>query len=277
MKEKKSNKKVKIGFVGGGNMGSAIMVALIRKKIYAAAHIGVCEPDARRLKALRRKFPVTVFKSNAELAAAAPVLLLAVKPQQMPGVLAEIAPAVTKRHLILSIAAGLDTSYFAGRIPEGTRLIRIMPNMAAMIGEGAAGLYAGPHATRGDRSLAFKIFSAAGQAVYVDREEFLDAVTAVSGSGPAFVYLFIDALIEAGASRGLGRELGRKLVLQTLVGAAKMVEVSKEPIPDMIQRVASKGGTTEAGLKILEDRGFRRIIQEVIDAATQRAKELRSA
>lgn len=270
-------KKIKIGFIGAGNMGSALIAALVRKKIFSPSRIGVCEPDAGRVKALRRKFPITVFKSNAELAAAAPVLLLAVKPQQMTEILREIGPAVTKRHLILSIAAGLDTSYFAGRLPEGTRLVRIMPNMAAMIGEGAAGLYAGPHATRGDRSLAFKIFSAAGQAVYVDREDLLDAVTAVSGSGPAFVYLFIDALIEAGASRGLGRDLGRKLVLQTLVGAVKMVEVSKEPIPDMIQRVASRGGTTEAGLKILEDRGFRRIIQEVIDAATQRARELRSA
>ncbi len=256
-------------------MGSALIAALVRKKIYAPAQIGVCEPDSSRVKILRRKFPVTVFKSNAELAAAAPVLLLAVKPQQMPEVLGEIGPTVTKRHLILSIAAGLDTSYFARRLPEGTRLIRVMPNMAAMIGEGAAGLYAGPHATRGDRSLALKIFSAAGQAVYVDREELLDAVTAVSGSGPAFVYLFIDALIEAGASLGLGRDLGRKLVLQTLVGAAKMVEVSKEPIPDMIQRVASKGGTTEAGLRILQDMGFKDMIQKTIEAAADRARELR--
>lgn len=274
MKEKK-NKRVKIGFIGGGNMGSAIIAALVRKKIFTAPQIGVCEPDTARLKALRRRFLVTSFKTNADLAASSPVVLLAVKPQQMGEVLEEIRTAATPRHLFLSIAAGLGTPYFAQRLPQGSRVIRIMPNMAAMIGEGAAGLYAGASATRADRTLAFKIFSAAGKAVFVENEDLLDVVTAVSGSGPAFVYLFIDALIEAGASRGLDRGVGRKLVLQTLTGAAKMVDLSGEPIAEMIQKVASKGGTTEAGLKVLEERGFRQIIQEMIDAATHRARELR--
>ncbi len=271
----KKNKKVKIGFIGGGNMGAAIIAALIRKKAFKSSEIGIHEPDPARLKTLKKKFPVAVFASNADLVAHASSVLLAVKPQQMSEVLEEIRSAVTPKHLFLSIAAGLDTSYFQKKLPPGTRLVRIMPNLAALIGEGAAGLYAAPGATRGDRSLALKIFSAAGQAVFVDREELLDTVTAVSGSGPAFVYLFIDALLESGIARGLPRELAKKLVLQTLLGAAKMVAASEEPIPTMIERVASKGGTTEAGLKVLTEQGFRDLISRTIDAATNRAQELR--
>lgn len=273
---KGKNRKIKIAFIGGGNMGSAIIAALVRKKIFTASQIGVCEPDAARLKALRRRFPVASFKTNADLVASSPVILLAVKPQQMGDVLREIRPVATKNHLFLSIAAGLDTPYFAQRLPEGARVIRTMPNMAAMIGEGAAGLYAGEHATRADKTLALKIFATAGKAVYVDREDLLDVVTAVSGSGPAFVYLFIDALIEAGVSRGLERDVSRELVLQTLTGATKMVALSQEPIAEMIQKVASKGGTTEAGLKTLAEAGFVKIVDETIAAASERAKELRT-
>jgi pyrroline-5-carboxylate reductase len=150
-----------------------------------------------------------------------------------------------------------------------------MPNLCSMIGEGAAALYAAPGAAPKDRALAKRIFSASGKAIFVDREELLDTVTAVSGSGPAFVFLFIDALIAAGAARGLSEDLGKELVLQTLIGAAKMADASKDPIPEMIARVASKGGTTEAGLKVLEELDFRGLIDRTIGAANERAKELR--
>jgi len=256
-------------------MGEALIAALIGKKVFKASEIGLHEPDPVRLKSLRKKYPVLDFPSNAQLAAHASTILLAVKPQQMKEVLREIRPVVTKKHLLLSIAAGLDTNYYAQKLSRGIRLIRIMPNMASLIGEGAAGLYAGRQATPGDRTLALRIFSAAGQALFVEREELLDVVTAVSGSGPAFVYLFIDALIEAGGARGLARELGQQLVLQTLIGSVKMVAASKEPIPAMIQRVASKGGTTEAGLRVLEENHFREMIRKTIEAAADRARELR--
>lgn len=233
---------VKIAFIGGGNMGAALIAALVRRKLFRASEIGLFEPDTVRLKALRRRFPVTPFSSNHELALSARTILLAVKPQQMSLVLEEIRPAVTPKHLVISIAAGLDTGYFSKRLPAGTRLVRVMPNMCVLIGEGVAGLYASKTATRSDRALALKIFSAAEKALFVDREELLDAVTAVSGSGPAFVYLFIDALIQAGIARGLSPELARTLVLQTVLGAAKMVEGAKEPITAMIGRIASKGG-----------------------------------
>jgi pyrroline-5-carboxylate reductase len=267
--------KIKIGFIGGGNMGAALIAVILRKRLLTRYQIGVHELDSARLKGLKKKFKIVSFGSNAELVQRSQTLLLAVKPQQMVEVLEEIKPHLRKDHLILSIAAGLDTDFFQKRLPSGTRLIRIMPNMGAMIGEGAAALFATPVATRSDRALALKIFSAAGKAIFVETEELLDAVTAVSGSGPAFVYLFIDSLIEAGEVNGLPRELGKMLVLQTLVGATKMVEGSVEPIASMIEKVASKGGTTEAGLKVMAERGFRGLIHETIDAATRRAKELR--
>lgn len=256
-------------------MGEALIAAILRARLLPRSKIGVHEPDPKRLQKIRRKYKIRSFDSNVSLAQSSQTILLAVKPQQMPEVLEKIRPHIRKNHLILSIAAGLDTDFFQKRLPPGTRFIRIMPNLCAMIGEGAAALYAIPEVNRGDRAFALKIFSAAGRAVFVDSEERLDTVTAVSGSGPAFVYLFIDAMIEAGEKQGLPRELGRMLVLQTLIGAAKMVDRSPEPISMMIERVASKGGTTEAGLSILIERGFKELIEETIRAATQRAKELR--
>lgn len=251
------------------------MAGLLARKIFKSAQIGVFEPDPARLKRLKRRYKIASFPSNPELVRASETILLAVKPQQMGGVLEEIRPHVTPRHLVLSIAAGLDSGYFRPRLPKKTRFIRVMPNLCAMIREGAAALYASPEATPKDKALAKRIFEAAGAAVFVDREELLDTVTAVSGSGPAFAFLFMDALLEAGAGRGLPKDLGRKLVAQTLLGAARMVELSQDPLPEMIARVASKGGTTEAGLKILTDLDFRGLIDKTVGAATDRARELR--
>ncbi|HEX5037359.1 MAG TPA: pyrroline-5-carboxylate reductase [bacterium] len=268
-------KKLKIGFIGGGNMGEALIAGLLNQNVLRPGDIGVAEPDAARLKKLKAKYKILSRATNAELAATSEAILLAVKPQQMTSVLNEIYPHLTPRHLVLSIAAGLDASYFRDKLPSKTRFIRIMPNLCSMIGEGAAALYAAPSATGQDRTFAKKIFAASGKAVFVESEELLDTVTAVSGSGPAFVFLFIDALIQAGAARGLAAELGKELVLQTLTGATKMVEASKEPIAEMIGRVASKGGTTEAGLKVLADLDFRKLIDQTIGAAAERAAQLR--
>jgi pyrroline-5-carboxylate reductase len=268
-------KKLKIGFIGGGNMGEALIAGLLNKNVLRPGDIGVAEPDLARLKKLKAKYKILSRATNAELAATSEAVLLSVKPQQMTSVLNEIYPHLTPQHLILSIAAGLDSDYFRGKLPSKTRFIRIMPNLCSMIGEGAAALYAAPTATTHDKIFAKKIFAASGKAVFVESEELLDTVTAVSGSGPAFVFLFIDALIQAGAARGLAPELGRELVLQTLAGATKMVEASKDSIADMIGRVASKGGTTEAGLKTLADFSFTKIIDQTISAAADRAAQLR--
>ncbi len=256
-------------------MGEALIAAILRKKLWPPSQIGIADSDPKHLQRLRRKLRIVSFSSNATLTRNSQVVLLAVKPQQMDEVLTEIRPFIKPTHLVLSIAAGLDTNYFQKRLPKTTRLIRIMPNMGALIGEGAAALYAPPRVKGRHRKLALQIFRASGQAVFVKREEWLDAVTAVSGSGPAFVFQFIDSLMAAGEKQKLPHLLCKTLVLQTLLGATKIAQESKEPLQKLIQKVASKGGTTEAGLRILESRKFRRLIEETITAATQRAKELR--
>ncbi len=256
-------------------MGAAIVESLIRRKIIAPRYIGISEPDAKKRARLKKKFGVVLFNNNLNLVAASETVLLAVKPQQMREVLTEIAPVVTPSHLFLSIAAGLDTEFFEKHLPPRTRFIRIMPNMGVMVGLGASGLFAASTAKPSDRKIALKIFSAGGDALFVPREDLLDSVTAVSGSGPAFAFLFIDSLIQAGLQEGLSADVSRRLVLQTLRGAIEMASLSREPLTDLIQKVASKGGTTEAGLKTLHEGGFAPLIHRTIMAASQRAKELR--
>lgn len=256
-------------------MGEAILASLIKNQIYKSSEIGVFEADGNRRKKLKSKFKITSFSSNTELVQASEIVLLAVKPQQMAEVLEQISPFVTQRNLILSIAAGLDTSFYSRHLPAKTRVIRIMPNLCVMIRQGASGLFAGKLTTKKDKAAALKIFSSSGFATFVDREELLDSVTAVSGSGPAFVYLFLESLISAGCEQGLSKEMSRKLVLQTVSGATAMAEASVESLSEMISKVASKGGTTEAGLKTLENLHFRDAISKTIEAAATRAKELR--
>ncbi len=268
-------KKIKIGFIGGGNMAEALIAALLRKKIYAIKQIGVSEPNKDRIKFLKKKYGIVSFSSNQELAEASSILLLAVKPQHMTEVLEDLQPSLNKNHLLISIAAGLDTSYFFKKISPTTRFIRVMPNACALIGEGAAALYASPSSTAADRQTALKIFQAAGQALFVSDESLLDVVTAVSGSGPAFVYLFAEALIHAAQKRGLSATQARSLVVQTILGSGRMMEKTNEEPQSLIQKVASKGGTTEAGLTILTEGHFKDLIDKTIEKATHRARELR--
>lgn len=268
-------KKLKIGFIGGGNMGEALIAGLLSHRVFKSSDIGVCEPDAPRLKKLKSRYKIASLPSNAQLVRASEAVLLAVKPQQMTGVLEEIRAELEVGRLVLSIAAGLDSAYFRSKLPPKARFIRIMPNLCSMIGEGAAALYAAPGTTPKDKALAKKIFAASGKAVFVDKEELLDVVTAVSGSGPAFAFLFMEAMIAAGAARGLDAALGRELAAQTVLGAAKMAAASKDALAEMIARVASKGGTTEAGLKVLSEKDLRGVVDATIGAATDRAKELR--
>lgn len=268
-------KRIKIGFIGGGNMGEAILAAILRVRLFRPREIGVTEPDTKRMQRLKRKHRIRPFPTNADLVQNSQTILLAVKPQQMSEVLEEIRPHLQKNHLLLSIAAGLDTSYFAARLPEGTRLIRIMPNLSITVGEGATGLYASPTAKKSDRALAIRIFGSAGKAVFVEREEWLDVVTALSGSGPAFVFAFLDSLIEAAEKLGLPPSIGKTLAIQTCRGASFLAGTAKDSLGELIARVASKGGTTEAGLKALDELKFRESVRGAIAAAVQRARELR--
>lgn len=271
----KQRAQVSIGFIGGGNMAGAIIAAIIKKKIFPASAIGVSDLDRRRLSQLRRQYKITPFPDNQLLTRKSPILILAVKPQQMKEVIKGIQVLVNQKQLLISIAAGLDTHYFKKSLASSMRLIRAMPNAPALIGEGATALYASPQTTEADKELALKIFSATGKALFVPEEEWLDVVTAISGSGPAFVYSFLDAMVKAGLKWKLPEEVTLPLIVQTFIGSAKMVEKLSESLPSLIEQVASKGGTTEAGLQVMAERGFANLIEGVVEAAVKRARELR--
>ncbi len=256
-------------------MAEALIAALLRRKVYKASEIGVSEPDPERRKNLAKRYRTPLFPTNAALVAACPTLLLAVKPQQMSEVLSEVRDTLRPSQLVISIAAGLDSQFFYERLGRGLRFIRVMPNVCAMVGAGASALYAGAGVRPADRKSALQIFEAAGKALFVEKEDLLDTVTAVSGSGPAFAFLFMEAILEEAEKLGLDRAAARMLLSQTLTGSALLASQSPESLPALIGRVTSKGGTTEAGLSVLEARGFREALSGAIRAAALRAIELR--
>lgn len=257
----KKQKSLKLGFIGAGNMGKALLDALIQKKIYRASEIGVSTAHSP-------------FSSNVELVRRSQAILLAVKPQQMETVLEEISPFLKKGQLVMTIAAGLDSRFYRRFLPK-VELVRAMPNTPCLVGKGATGLYFSPPIRSQNRSKALRIFSAVGLVLPVQKESWLDIVTAVSGSGPAFVFLFAQAVTDAATKLGLPTLIAKRLFLQTLIGASTLADQTSESLSDLISKVASKRGTTEAGLKVLEKYHFGEIVAKTIFAATARAKTLR--
>ena len=216
---------------------------------------------------------IRVVDTNPAVLAACPVVVLAVKPQVMPAVLAEVRPHVTPDHLFVSIAAGVTLDQLADHLGRDTRVVRVMPNTPALVGAAAAGFAAGPAATPADVTLVGKLFGTVGVAYQVS-EKLLDAVTGLSGSGPAFVYVFVEALADGGVRAGLPREVALKLAAQTVLGAAKMVLDTGTHPAALKDAVASPGGTTIAGLHALERAGFRAAAMDAVLAAAVRAEEL---
>ncbi|MBI4373601.1 MAG: pyrroline-5-carboxylate reductase [Deltaproteobacteria bacterium] len=269
--------KIKIGFIGCGNMGQVLVASLLKKKIFKNSEIGAATAHPEKGTSLRRKFRITVFETNRELVRSASIIVLAVKPQQMREVLQEITSDITPKHLVLTLAAGLDGAFYFRYLPAGTRLIRAMPNIPSLLGIGATGLFASDSRTPRDRRLALKIFSSVGKALYVPEEGSLDIVTALSGAGPAFVYYFIDSMIRGATELGLPETIARTLFLETIKGAVAMVEEGKDSIETLISRVASKGGTTEAGLCFLRTNDVSDLLMKTIEAAARRAKEMRGS
>lgn len=262
-----------IGFLGAGQMATALA------KGWAAA--GLLDPGRSLagdpVPAAREKFTaatgVRAVPGNAEVAAAGEVLVLAVKPQTMADVLAEVRPALAPRHLVVSIAAGVTLTQLADGLGRDARLVRVMPNTPCLVGASAAAFAAGPAATADDVGLVRKLFDAVGKAFAVP-EHLLDAVTGLSGSGPAFVYVLIEALADGGVRMGLPRDVAQALAAQTVYGSAKVVlETGTHPAA-LKDAVASPGGTTIAGLHALERAGFRAALMDAVEAAAKRATEL---
>lgn len=264
-----------IGFIGGGNMAGSLIGGLIANG-HPPQLIHVSEPDAGRRRHLAQHFSIQTHQDNGETVAAVDVLILAVKPQKLAEVARAIATAARRRRpLIISIAAGVRGADIARWLGDETLpLVRVMPNTPALIQAGAAGLYAGPTVDRDQRDTAEAILSAVGIACWVDDEAALDAVTAVSGSGPAYFFHMMEALQTAGVNLGLDADTARRLTLQTALGAARMALESGEDPGTLRKRVTSPGGTTERAIGTLQSGGFANTVQRAAEGAAERSREL---
>lgn len=264
------------GFIGSGRMASALVGGMIRAGVATPDRIAASDPHPAAREPLAREAGVAVHATNAPVIEASDVIVLAVKPQSMAAVLAEIAPTLAPRHLVVSIAAGVSIATMAKALGGSTRLIRVMPNTPALLGEGASAFALGSTATEADAEAVRTFLESVGRAVRVPESQ-LDAVTGLSGSGPAFVYLMIEALSDGGVRAGLPRDVATTLAAQTVLGAAKMVlETGLHP-GALKDQVTSPGGTTIAGVQVLERAALRGALIDAVDAASRRSAELAAA
>jgi pyrroline-5-carboxylate reductase len=263
-----------ISFIGGGNMARSLVGGLLADGV-PAARLQVAEPDPVRRAAMQRDFGVRVTSDNVAAAAAAEVAVLAVKPQDMQGVARELArPLAGRGALALSIAAGIRTSDLARWLGTTTAIVRGMPNTPALLGCGATVLCAGPRAMSDHREQAEAILRAVGSVSWVDDENLMDTVTALSGCGPAYFFLLTEAMADAATELGMAPELARLLAVETSLGAARMAIESSADVSELRRHVTSPGGTTEPAMKVLEDGGFRTLIAAALREAQLRSRAL---
>jgi pyrroline-5-carboxylate reductase len=265
-----------IGFLGAGNMAEAIIRGLLRGEDLAPQRIGASAPREERRAELSSKYGLWTTGDNLALVERSDVLVLSVKPQLFKKVLDQVGGKVKKETLVISVAAGVPISAMEAKLPEGTRVIRTMPNTPAVVDAGATAISRGTHATDADMALAKQIFDAVGITVVLDEYQ-LDAVTGLSGSGPAYVFLILEALSDAGVKVGLSRRTSQQLAAQTLLGSAKLLIETNEHPGQLKDRVTSPGGTAIAGLHTLEAGGMRTTLMDAVEAATKRSRELGAA
>jgi pyrroline-5-carboxylate reductase len=292
----------KLGFIGGGNMAEALMRGLVANGVFAPDDLIASDIDPARRQKIKRRLKIDATADNVEVLRNARALLLAVKPQNIDEVLDGIAAAMRppengvngrprkasvhplalpaqrrvelKDRLFISIAAGITIARFTQALGRDARVIRVMPNAPAMVGQGMAAMVRAPGASRADEAFALRIFRAVGDAVAIGDEAQLDVVTALSGSGPAYVYLFVKAMADAAAAEGLPLELATRMALKTIRGAEENMRQSPLDAAELIRIVASPGGTTEAALKTFAQRGFSDIVANALHAAAERSREL---
>jgi len=265
----------KIGFIGGGNMAQALLEGVLKAGLFKTKNVWISDVRTDRLNELKAKYSIQTTINNTELAAQADILVLSVKPQVMPSVLDSIAGTVKKDAMVISIAAGITTDSIRAKMGD-VQVIRVMPNTPALVGAGASGLY-NASASRENLNAALDIFNSVGRAVIVENEELMDAVTAVSGSGPAYFFLLMEEMVKAGLELGLTQQTATTLVLQTAKGAALLAELAQQRKEDpaiLRQRVTSPGGTTEAALKVFQQEHISATVQKALTAAYNRGKEL---
>ena len=265
--------KLTIGFLGAGKMATALARGFIKAGLVTTSQVTASDPSAAARAAFAKEVGAKTTTSNAEVVKSAAVLVLAVKPDQIGGVLAEIRELLTEKHCVISIAAGVPLAKLEAGLGAGARVIRVMPNTPALVGASATGFAMGKAARPEDGELAQKLFSAVGVAFQV-KESLLDAVTGLSGSGPAYAYLFIEGLSDGGVAAGLPRDIATRLAAQTVLGSARMVlETGLHPgvLKDM---VTSPGGTTIEGVHELEKGKLRGTVISAVRAAAEKSKKL---
>lgn len=265
---------MRVAFIGGGNMATSLIGGLLARGT-APSDLIVSDPDARQRASLQSRFGVQAVSDNLAAATGADVILLAVKPQEMAVVARGLtALARDQRRLFISIAAGIRLQDLGRWLGSDAVVIRSMPNRPALIGAGVTALYAAPTVGAADRTRADQILGACGPTVWVERETDMDVVTAISGSGPAYFFLLIEALESAGIAAGLSAQTARTLAVETARGAGRMAAEGNEAPEQLRQQVTSKGGTTAAALEILERERMRDILRTAVEAASRRSAEL---
>lgn len=263
----------RVGFIGGGNMGEALIRGLLAASLFTPDRLYAFDVAGPRMEYLTNRYQIQPALSIGDLAASCHALILAVKPQNMAGVLEELGLQLSHEVLVISIAAGVPLFTLARGLPPGTPIVRVMPNTPAIVLEGASALSRGPHVQDSHMELALALFRAVGTAIEVE-EKWMDTVTGLSGSGPAYVLLVIESLIDAGVLMGLPRPVARELAVQTVMGTAKMVQETGNHPAELKDLITSPGGTTIRGLHVLEERGIRGTLMQAVEAATLRSREL---
>jgi pyrroline-5-carboxylate reductase len=263
----------KLAVLGTGMMGSALARGLTQAGAMSPANLTLYDVHALKARQLAQEIGATAAASAGDAVADADLILIAVKPGIVTSVLQSIADRLTESHLVISIAAGVRVDKMEAVVPAGVPVIRCMPNTPCLVGAGATALCRGTHATHDHLQIAQSLFSAVGESVEVE-ERLMDAVTGLSGSGPAYVYLMIEAMADGGVMGGLTRDTARMLAAQTVLGAAKMVLSTNEHPAQLRDNVTTPGGTTIAALAVLERAGLRTALMDAIEAATKRSKEL---
>lgn len=263
----------KLVFIGAGNMAEALIKGLIGQGVLKPSQITATDVRPDQLDKMHAAYGIYGTTDNAAAVAGADVVVLAVKPQQMNDVLAGLKHALPKTALVISIAAGKKASLFEHALGDGTRVVRVMPNTPALVGAGASAIARGRWASDADLATTEKLFAAVGIVVRVD-EPMMDAVTALSGSGPAYVFHLAEGMLEASKRMGMDDDVAKKLAAATIAGAAKLMAESSEPPSVLRERVTSKGGTTAAALAVMVEHKFHDTVVDALLAAEKRSKEL---
>ena len=264
-----------IGFIGGGNMAEAIIRGIISAGVFKLENVIVADVSTDRLDYLTGKYSITAAASNTDLAARASIIVLSVKPHIIDAVLTEIAGSIAPDAVVISVAAGITSSKIAKSLPN-TTIIRVMPNTPALIGQGASALYS-ENASEEEIETALNLFKAVGTAIVVEDESLIDAVTAVSGSGPAYFFLLMEEMIRTAQKLGLNEQTATQLVLQTAAGAALLAQkaAKDDETPAQLRRkVTSPGGTTEAAINTFKENGFADLVNKALEAAHKKSKDL---